>query len=45
MGCSCSKGIKTSATQPKRIVRPATSRIVHKSTNGSKIIRRVLERY
>lgn len=46
MGCSCNKKtIKNTSSQVKKqTVRPA--RVIHKSTtNGSKTLRRVLERY
>ena len=46
MGCSCNKkAVKNTSSHVKRqTVRP--TRVIHKSTtNGSKTLRRVLERY
>lgn len=45
MGCSCSKGVKPASVQPRKNVVKPTGRVIHKSSNGSKAIRRVLERY
>ena len=45
MGCSCNKTAKKTAAQPRKNISKPTARVIHKSADGSKTIRRVLERY
>ena len=47
MGCSCSNKTKKAASivQPKRNIFKPVNRVIHKSSNGSKTLRRIFDRY